>query len=91
VNGEIQVAENTTTFRSEEETHYLNVFFFAGSTVSEQKTFWLKEKEALTMFQRGVNKYNSYKIPILLNLRDKDHNLVKSELLNYKEKEGDLN
>lgn len=64
-------------------THYVNVFFFNGSQVVKQQIEQYKEKEATQMYQRVINKYKDTKERVLVCLRDKDDQLVKSQLINY--------
>lgn len=66
-----------------ENTHYIDVFFFQGSTVEKHQIQYYPEKEALSMFQRVVNKYKETKERILICLRAINHDLIKVELLNY--------
>lgn len=73
-----------TTSPSDDTTHYLDVFFFKGSTVIKHQMHDYDEMTALQMFQRGVNKYKETEERILICLRDREHQLIKSELLNYK-------
>jgi hypothetical protein len=67
-----------------ERTHYLDVFFFKGSDVVNHQMHHYQEKEAAQMYQRGINKYKGQTERILICLRDNEHQLLKSELLNYK-------
>jgi hypothetical protein len=70
------------TFLSDN-THYLDVFFFEKQSVQSHTMHQYPEKEAGQMFQRAVNKYKVTNVRILIALRDQDHQLIKSELLNY--------
>lgn len=80
---------NTEAKYHSEKSHYLSVFFFSDATVIKQEVYWYNESEALQMFQRGINKYKDSGIPIMIIIRDRDHNLIekngkwKIELLNY--------
>lgn len=71
-----------TTSRSKE-THYIDVFLFAGQSVFAHHMHYCTEKESGLLYQRGINKYKSYKVPVMINLREINHTLVRSELLNY--------
>jgi hypothetical protein len=65
-----------------EKDYYLNVFFIRDGQVVKQSHHWYKEKEALNMYQRGVNKYkDKHTSTVLICLRDDEHQLIKSELI----------
>jgi hypothetical protein len=46
------------------------------------KMIWYNDNEAHSMYLKVVDKYRNLKEPILIVLRDQEHQLIKSELFN---------
>lgn len=65
------------------DTHYIDAFFFKGSTVIEHKLYYYLEKEAFQMYQRILNKYVGTENKVLVTLRKVNHELIKSDLVSY--------
>ena len=63
-------------------THYLDVFFFDKDSVTKHQVHWCQEKDATNFYQRGINKYKELKNTVLICIRDKNHLLIKAQLIN---------
>jgi hypothetical protein len=79
--------EQATTTQSpseeSEEISYVETRKFHQTTCVETKRLEYPSSDAYAMYRRVIEKYRQTDEAILICLRDKDDQLVKSELLNY--------
>lgn len=66
-----------------EEVSYVEAIKFNKNVRTESKRIEYPSSEAYVIYLKVIQKYKENKESILVCLRDKDDNLVKSELLNY--------
>ena len=78
---ENQETERTTS--PSEEVSFVETRTFDGSIYKGMKRMEYPSSEAFSMYQKVIKKYRATSDQILVCLRDKEDQLVKSELLNY--------
>lgn len=61
--------------------HYVEVTYLEKGMPSSGKHVHYDEKEAAEMYMRTINKFKVEKKNALIQLRDENHQLLKSELL----------
>ena len=76
-----QETEQTTS--PSEDISYVETRKFLRSTCVETRRLEYPSVDAFTMYRKVIEKYKATDQAILICLRDKDDQLVRSELLNY--------
>jgi transcription initiation factor IIF auxiliary subunit len=63
--------------------HEISVYYFDSGKYKECKfDFYLKD-EAVTMYQRVINKFTESKSQVIIALRDEMNSMIKSIALNF--------
>ncbi len=63
--------------------HEVSVYYFINKIYKECKFEYYLKDEALTIYQRSMNKFTENKEQVIISLRDENNTMIKSERLNF--------